>query len=218
MKHANIHDLLQINPPCLIPGGLCEPSWVQETLLACPWVVVRRAQVSRGQIAAGVRGNARNERWGGFCEASSIRKIVPPEELLRFGHASNFIPRTPALRAFLEMCERWADLKSPWGPTGSVGFELATGRPVTTEASDLDLLIRAPQRIAVEEARVLFNCTRGLETKVDVRVQTPMCEFSLHEYVAAASPQILLRHFDEVRLGDDPWFSVEGPQVRRVQS
>jgi phosphoribosyl-dephospho-CoA transferase len=218
MKHANVHDLLQIDPPWLIPGGLCEPSWVQETLIACPWVVVRRAQVSPGQIAAGVRGNARNERWGGFCEASSVRKIVSPEELLLFGHASNFIPRTPVLRALREMCERWADLKSPWGPTGSVGFELATGRPVTTETSDLDLLIRAPQRVALEEARVLFNCTRGLETKVDVRVETPTCGFSLQEYVAAANAQILLRQFDGVRLGDDPWFSVEGPQVRRVAS
>ena len=217
MKHANIHDLLQINPPCLIPGGLCEPSWVQETLIACPWVVVRRAQVPSGQIAVGVRGNGRNERWGGFCEASSIRKVVSPEELQFFGHAPNFIPRTPALRAFLEMCKRWADLKLPWGPTGSVGFELATGRPVTSETSDLDLLIRAPRRIALEEARVLFHGTSGLETKVDVRVQTPMCEFSLQEYVAA-SPQILLRYFDGVRLGDDPWFSVEEPQVRRVQS
>jgi phosphoribosyl-dephospho-CoA transferase len=94
---------------------------------------------------------------------------------------------------------------------------LATGRPVTTETSDLDLVIRAPQRIAVEEARVLFNCTRGLETRVDVRVETPICGFSLQEYVAAGGTQILLRQFDEVRLGDDPWFSVEGPQFRLVE-
>jgi phosphoribosyl-dephospho-CoA transferase len=213
-----VHDLLRIDTDCLTAGCIAQPSWVRESLITCPWAVVRRAQAPVGQLAVGVRGGTRSERWGGFCEASSIRKIVSPEKLLFIGHASNLIPRTPALRALPEMCGRWADLKSPWGPTGSVGFELATGRPVTTETSDLDLLIRAPQRIALEEARVLFNCTRGLETRVDVRVETPMCEFSLQEYVAAAYAQILLRHFDGVRLGDDPWFGVEGPQVRRVES
>jgi phosphoribosyl-dephospho-CoA transferase len=103
------------------------------------------------------------------------------------------------------MKDRWADLTLPWGPGGSVAFELASGRSVTTEASDLDLVIRAGQRIGAEEARFLLDRTFGLEATVDVRVETPVCGFALEEYVQASSPKILLRYPDGVRLGEDPW-------------
>ena len=103
------------------------------------------------------------------------------------------------------MSERWPDLTLPWGPGGSVGFELASGRKVTTEASDLDLVIRAQERITVEEARFLLVRTFGLEAKIDVRVETPVCGFSLEEYVSASSARILLRYPEGVSLGQDPW-------------
>ena len=193
------HDLLQIDPASLVSGSVPEPRWVQETLVACPWVVVRRAQTSFGQIAVGVRGATRSERWGELCDASQIRTIVHPEQL-RFSSS-----RTPALRALQKMRGRWADLALAWGPTGSVGFELASGRRVTTEASDLDLIIRAPQRIPVERARSLLDRTLGLEAKVDVRVETPLCGFALEEYALEFSPRILLRYAEGARLGEDPW-------------
>jgi phosphoribosyl-dephospho-CoA transferase len=103
------------------------------------------------------------------------------------------------------MKDRWADLTLPWGPGGSVGFELASGRTVTTEASDLDLVIRARQPIPHEQARSLLDRTLGLEAKVDVRVETRVCGFSLEEYVLASSAKILLRYPDGVKLGEDPW-------------
>jgi phosphoribosyl-dephospho-CoA transferase len=103
------------------------------------------------------------------------------------------------------MSERWADSALPWGPAGSVGFELASGRKVTTEASDLDLVLRAAEQIGVDEARVLLDHTFGLKAKVDVRVETPVCGFALEEYVSAHSAKILLRYRDGVRLGEDPW-------------
>jgi phosphoribosyl-dephospho-CoA transferase len=171
-------------------------------MLDCPWVVIRRSQVARGFIAVGVRGDNRNERWADCCEKSLLREIVRPEELLR---TSGDVRRTPALRCLQEMRERWADLASPWGPGGSAGFELASGRTVTTEVSDLDLVIRAQQRITVEEARFLLERAQGLEARVDVRVETPVCGFALEEYVSASSAKILLRYPDGVRLGDDPW-------------
>jgi Phosphoribosyl-dephospho-CoA transferase MdcG len=59
--------------------------------------------------------------------------------------SSTQIHRTPALKALREVIERWRDLSLPWGPIGGVGFELATGRQVTTEASDLDLGIGCQQ-------------------------------------------------------------------------
>ena len=117
------------------------------------------------------------------------------------------------------MVQRWADLTLPWGPGGSVGFELASGRPVTREASDLDLIIRAPRRITLEEARSLLDRTIGLETKVDVRVETSVCGFSLEEYVRAPSARILLRYRDGVRLSKDPWLTaVERRHVQQAES
>jgi phosphoribosyl-dephospho-CoA transferase len=109
------------------------------------------------------------------------------------------------LKVLQEVIERWRDLTLPWGPTGSVGFELASARQVTTEASDLDIAIRAPQRIAAEQALSLWDRVTGLQTKVDVRVETPECGFSLKEYVCTSSGRILLRYPDGPRFGDDPW-------------
>jgi phosphoribosyl-dephospho-CoA transferase len=202
---TQVHDLLHIDRPSLISDCAGEPSWVGETLLECPWVVVRRTQAASGLIAVGMRGNTRNERWAAFCEQGLVSEIVRPEELPRRDHTSYGLRRTPALRALKEMSERWADLKLPWGPGGSVGFELASGRKVTTGVSDLDLVIRAKEKIDLAEARFLLDRTVGLEAKVDLRVETPLCGFSLEEYVSASSAKILLRYPDGVRLGHDPW-------------
>jgi phosphoribosyl-dephospho-CoA transferase len=84
------------------------------------------------------------------------------------------------------MDERWCDLRLQWGPTGSVGFELASGMPTTNDTSDLDLIIRTQQRITRERARSLWNRTKGLAVRVDVRVETPYCGFSLEEYACGA--------------------------------
>ena len=112
-----VHDLLQIDPALPISGCVAEPTWVKKTLLGYPWVVVLRAQTLFHRIAIGVRGAARSERWGAFCDGSQVRTIVRPEQLLD-------------------------------------GFELASGRGVTSEASGLDLVLRAPQRIPVDPWRV----------------------------------------------------------------
>jgi phosphoribosyl-dephospho-CoA transferase len=202
VHNPQVHDLLQIDHPSLSSGCAAEPSWVRPTMLDCPWVVVRRSQAASDLIAVGVRGENRSERWAASCEKTMVREIVRPEELRR---TSSDVRRTPALRSLQEMSERWADLALPWGPGGSVGFELASGRKVTNEASDLDLVIRAQQRITLEEARFLLDRTQGLEAKVDVRVETPVCGFALEEYVSASSAKILLRFPDGGSLGEDPW-------------
>jgi len=203
--NPHVHDLLQVDRASVNSEFAAEPSWVRQTMLDCPWVVVRRVQPPFGLIAVGVRGDSRSDRWAASCEKSLVREMVRPEELLLRDRTSNDARRTPALRALQEMSERWADLTLPWGPGGSVGFELASGRKVTTEASDLDLVIRAQERITVEEARFLLDRTFGLEAKIDVRVETPVCGFSLEEYVSASSARILLRYPEGVRLGQDPW-------------
>jgi phosphoribosyl-dephospho-CoA transferase len=205
ISDPQVHDLFRIDRDCLTAGCVAQPSWVKESLTTWPWVAVRRARAPVGQIAVGVRGTTRSERWGGFCPKILIDKIVRPADQLVLTRASSWIPRTPALKVLQVVIERWWDFTLPWGPTGSVGFELATGSLVTTETSDLDIAIRAPQRIVVEQARSLWDRVTGLQTRVDVRVETPECGFSLEEYVRTSSGRILLRYPEGPTFGDDPW-------------
>jgi phosphoribosyl-dephospho-CoA transferase len=204
-----VHDLVQIDLDLLDPGWTAASSWVRRALRSCPWAVVRRPPAPLGQIAVGVRGRTRSERWGEFVSKDLIRKIVQPEELLALERSSRRAARTPALRALRRVIEQWRDLTLPWGPIGSVGFELATRRQVTTEASDLDLVIRAEQRISVRQARSWWERVIGLATKVDARVETPECGFSLEEYACTSARRILLRFADGVRFGDNPWGPTE---------
>jgi phosphoribosyl-dephospho-CoA transferase len=199
-----VHDLLQLDPDPLLQACIDAPNWARLALASCPWVVVRRAQAPTGQIAVGVRGSSRSERWGCFVSTELIIRVVSPAELLAVARSSAPGLRTPPFNALPWLIERWCDLTLPWGPTGSVGFELATGRQAATNLSDLDVAIRANARISVEQARWLYERATGLRTKVDIRVETPQCGFSLEEYACASSP-ILLRYPDSVRFGNDPW-------------
>jgi phosphoribosyl-dephospho-CoA transferase len=197
-----VHDLLQIDPDSLLDNTA--PSWVNQALSSCPWVVVRRALAPAGEIAVGVRGGTRSQRWGGFLSKDLIGKVVRPADLFLVGQSST--PRLPpAIKVLREVIPRWNDLALPWGPTGSVGFELATGSQVTSDASDLDIAIRAPARITVERARALWQRVVGLQTRVDIRVETPQCGFSLQEFACTSSTRILLHYPDGERLGNDPW-------------
>src|ERR1700683_3937431 len=208
-----VHDLLRIPPDFVTACPVAQPSWVRASLIACPWVVRRRTQAPVGQLAVGIRGFTRSERWGGFWAKGLISKIVRPAELLVLARSSTHIQRPPAFGALQQVIESWRDFTLLWGPTGSVGFELATGRPVTTETSDLDIAIWAPQRIVVAQARFLWDRVTGLQTKVDVRVETSECGFSLEEYVRTSSGRVLLHYPHGLRFGDDPWNELSNCEV-----
>lgn len=178
---------------------------MNQRLSECPWVVVRRARAPTGMIAVGVRGDTRSERWGGYAHQSAIEQIVEPNELIGLLRTSTGADRTPPIQLLEKVIERWQGLTLPWGPTGSVGFELASGYRVTTPHSDLDIAIRAPERIPVDLAHSLWERVMGLRPKVDVRIETSECGFALEEYVRRPSTRILLHYPDGARVGDDPW-------------
>src|ERR1700679_1927417 len=115
-----VHDLLQIDAHALTSDSVSRPQGVTETLICCPWVVVRRGQAPAGQISGGVRGAARSQRLAECCSEPLVKKIVRPAELLVPSPPSARLRRTPALLAVQEVIERWQGLNLPWGPTGSV--------------------------------------------------------------------------------------------------
>jgi phosphoribosyl-dephospho-CoA transferase len=235
---VRIHDLLEIDAQRFLEANLSALAWVVESLRATPFVVVRRGLAPPGEIAVGVRGEQRNQRWAGTCDPRWIRRIVTPAELIsRMSLASPMYaqsswdlmelrapaspqPRSdtiPALRslALLAHHESWKSLPHRWGPGGSVGFELATGRHTATSQSDLDLVIYADERLSVEEAKHVHVSTKSLPSAVDIRVETPFCGFSLAEYASRAPAPILLRKVSGVELGVDPWDDGSAIDTRR---
>jgi hypothetical protein len=76
---------------------------------------------------------------------------------------------------------------------------------VATAESDLDVVIYASRRITKKEAAHLCDLATGLPGRVDIRVETSECGFSLREYASVSAKKILLRApFGEI-LGEDPW-------------
>jgi len=202
------HYLVEIDPKPFLEGN-CEPppvpEWVGEHLRANPFAVVRRGPVTGEHVPIGVRGAERNQRWAARCQPKLVRRVITPPQLL-----ARLVPRSradaaPALRALQRLESRWMDLDHPWGPGGSVGFELATGRQVVKGNSDLDIVIYATRRMLSDEARALSADAMELPATVDNRVETPVCGFSLREYACASAAAILLRTQSGAVLGRDPW-------------
>ena len=224
-----IHDLLDIDAERFLQAHPSVPAWVAESLRQTPFAVVRRDPISEHDIPIGVRGAHRNERWAGGCHPSLVKQILTPQTLLgraaelTLAAATTSVPphapaalappatalsradSIPALRTLSLLAQRWKALDSVWGPGGSVGFELATGRHIVTPQSDLDVVIYANERMTANEATLLRDSTLGLPAPVDVRVETPICGFSLVEYASRAPAPILLRAVSGALLGAGPW-------------
>jgi phosphoribosyl-dephospho-CoA transferase len=111
--------------------------------------------------------------------------------------------RVGSLRVLDAVDELCTSLGLAWGPTGSVGFELATGVPSTGVASDLDVVIRAPQPWSLEYAREMADCLNRLPARVDAQLDVPAGAVALDEY--ARGGPVLLRAPDGRGLTRDPW-------------
>jgi hypothetical protein len=77
---------------------MAEPTWVRLALAKYPWVVVRRAVSPEDRITVGVRGQERQQRWGGFVRKDQIAKVIGPWHV-RSGLANTVRLRLPAMRS-----------------------------------------------------------------------------------------------------------------------
>lgn len=199
------HDLLRL---ARLPTYENEPPWVREAWARAPFVVVRRALAAGGFVAVGVRGSARAQRYGTWAEVADIEASIAPEDLRHVAPAPAR-RALPAMRALAALRSASSPLAAfVWGPTGSSGFELATGVPCITEASDLDLLIRTPQRLTCASARdlqtVLAEQAAHMGLRIDVQFETPTGGVALAE-LAMGKPRVLVRDPAGARLVADPW-------------
>ena len=67
--------------------------------------------------------------------------------------------------------------------TGSTGYALATQQPTLHAASDLDLVIRAPEPLARDALQRWQAQTDTLACRVDTQVETPSGAFALSEWL-----------------------------------
>jgi len=207
-----VHDLLRIDAPCRLQGDSPRPDWVEGALAAAPWVVVRRTCAEGRLIAVGVRGAGRGERWGAWVAAAAVVERLTPEALTArlMSLSPERLSVAPALAAAAAMTRAWRNVAAApiWGPTGSVGFELASHRATATADSDLDAIIRCPTPVSVAQARAwraaFDEATAPFGARADVLLETPEGAVALLDY-ARAAPPVMLRTAAGPKLVEDPW-------------
>jgi phosphoribosyl-dephospho-CoA transferase len=199
------HDLLEIYAKQFISSQASAPQWVEEGLAKNPFVIVRRGPATGQEIPIGVRGTERSQRWAAFCNPKLVKSILTPPQLLSRTIPISRADAIPALRALNLLKDRWIDVAPPWGPVGSVGFELATGNYVAKPESDLDIVVYAEARITVDEAKSICDRAINLPAAIDIRAETSVYGFSLREFASQSPAAILLRTPSGVVFGRDPW-------------
>ncbi|WP_459206384.1 malonate decarboxylase holo-ACP synthase [Pseudomonas sp. MLB6B] len=199
----NPHDLLW----GLRPGHLAAntPDWVRQVLLAGQPVVVRRALVAAGRVAVGVRGAQRSQRWAAELPVACVQRRCRPEQLRVSGEVE-----LPALRALQAVAPLLEVTGLSWGPTGGVGYQLATGAVVLHGESDLDLVLRTPAPWSRSQAQALFEALAAMPCRVDLQLETPQGAVALGDWAGTAR-RVLLKRCAGACLVEDPWACAEVP-------
>src|SRR3984885_7662251 len=174
-----------------------------------PWVVVRRGRILDGLIPVGVRGPQRQERCAGSPRLSEVLEPRRPDQL-RLLLAEDSRRALQAFRTLSYLESHLVGLDRSWGPGGRVGDELASGIPAVRADSDLDFILFAPRKLESTEAQDLWHMISSAPGKVDALVETPLCGFSLEEFVTTSHRKILLRTSDGRILGLNPWNLLDG--------
>ncbi|CDO08963.1 malonate decarboxylase holo-ACP synthase [Mycolicibacterium cosmeticum] len=190
MSAPRPHDLLRLTDPgTALPPDT--PPWALDAVLRTPWVVVRRAVHGDSLLPIGIRGADRSRRHAGWIPAAAVQRTTPPEELASLTAPERAVP---ALQAFTWLAQRMAALRLQWGPTGSVGFELATGARTARPTSDLDIVIRADLRHAdlLHRLRNLHTELGAAPARVDCQLDTAAGAVTLAELMTARG-EVLVR-------------------------
>ncbi|MDH4557764.1 malonate decarboxylase holo-ACP synthase [Pseudomonas sp. BN417] len=200
-KTPRPHDLLWGMTPDQLPADA--PGWAVQALAAGHPVVVRRALCASGDVAVGIRGASREQRLAAIMSVRSIQRLSSPEQI-----AQRVPGDLPSLRALAELKPLLDKTGLAWGPTGGVGFQLATGIAVLHEASDLDLLLRTPTCFSRQQAHELLATLADSPCRIDLQLETPNGAVALREW-AGDSRRVLLKCAEGARLVDNPWLPLE---------
>jgi len=188
------HDLLRIRGMEDLYQELPFPDWAKDSIWRTPWVVVRRAMDRSGFIPVGIRGIQRGLRCAAWLSPIKIIEVISPALLVDpTGWAAIYRDDRPApVQSLLSITPLLDHTGFEWGPTGSLGFELATGIPSIKPNSDLDLVVEVPQPISIPAARSLLAGMEALSTvRLDVQMNTPAGGVAWKEY--CKTEQVLVK-------------------------
>jgi phosphoribosyl-dephospho-CoA transferase len=198
------HDLLWAPADSLqLTGAWLE--WADAEWLRSAPVVVRRETTVAGLVPVGLRGKARSQRSKGYVPRAAVQRCVTPEMLaaaLQTGYASP--DAFAVLSALQDIVPTFHATGLAWGPTGGVGFFLATGLPVLRPDSDLDLVVRAPQPLGSAQAMTLTEVQRQSACRIDIQIDTGHGAFALAEW-AKNGGRVMLKTNDGPLLCANPW-------------
>jgi phosphoribosyl-dephospho-CoA transferase len=221
------HDLLWLTVADRFHPADGWPDWLDaEWFLRAP-VVVRREEMRDCRLPVGARGTVRSQRCKGYVQRRAVARCVTPEMLARSLRAlpaasarQAAVPRAgltyaapaspaptppwPALLALARLAPGLDATGLAWGPTGGVGFQLATGLPVLHADSDLDLLVRAPAPLDDGRRRQLAALYEEAGCRIDIQVDTGHGAFALSEWLRSPA-RVLLKTGGGPRLCRDPW-------------
>jgi phosphoribosyl-dephospho-CoA transferase len=186
------HDLLRLSDTAVDSLPADAPSWARLALTATPWVVVRRAAAPDGLVSVGIRGSGRSQRNAWSVAPQDVCRLVAPEDLTDVDPTTG--NEVAAIGALRSVRTSLAEAEVPWGPTGSVGFELTTGSPTASPDSDLDLLVRTPHLTSAVLSRltVLHDHFDRLDVRVDCQVETRTGAIALPELLST-SREVLVK-------------------------
>ena len=196
------HDLVRLGPGRGAVIASDAPSWVRASLARAPWAVVRNGRAADGKLPVCIRGATRGQRWAADVERAAVVSILPPESIR---HEASWavcpdVAAVGALRAISAGLDRdWAR----WGPTGCVGFSLATGWNTVTPGSELELLLRCPARPGGASLDALASLFARQQARVDCQVETPAGIAHLND-LRRAGPFLVWAPAGP-RLCQDPW-------------
>lgn len=208
-----VHSLLRVENLEALAWDAAPAAWITESLHRAPFVVVRRAMGRPPLIPVGVRGMSRSQRAAGWLPESAVGECITPQMLAatRAWREPSDSVRSPAIRtpaiAMLDAVDAIfaaQGLTGLWGPTGSAGFELASGVLTTHDESDLDLVLDANVAMARTGTDRLHRALSALPIRIDLQLETPQGAVLLAEFVNG-SGVTLLRSAHGPRMVRDPW-------------
>ncbi|MFC5476278.1 malonate decarboxylase holo-ACP synthase [Paraherbaspirillum soli] len=203
------HDLLWITDPAALSVTCPLPPWATAAWLARAPLVMRRELVSDPDyIPVGLRGTHRSQRAKAYLARQAVARCVTPEQLVSGAawhrHSQSRLCAFPAFKALATLAPSLLASGLCWGPTGSVGFALASGLPVLRLESDLDLIVRACKPLSTAQTALLLALSAASICRIDIQIETGHGAFSLSEWTNGHR-RVLLKTDHGPLLTEDPW-------------
>lgn len=200
------HDLLWVADGAAIEAAEPLPVWATGDWLRRAPLVVRREDTGAGRIPVGLRGLTRSQRLKAYVAQEAVQRCVSPEDLATAqGWHDWTASGEPAALGALAMLAPVLDAAGlTWGPTGGVGFALASGLRVLRADSDLDLVVRAPAPLSVQQRHRLAMLASCVACRLDIQIDTGRGAFAFAEWLSGRR-HILLKTEAGPMLTDNPW-------------